>query len=94
MLNQKKALITGGTRGIGRAIAECFAKHGASVIIFGTNEEKAKEVIASMQASAPNPTQEFSYSVVDVSDHKKVIEIDANYFACCCWIMVFLFDSL
>lgn len=78
MLNQKKALITGGTRGIGRAIAECFAKHGAHVVIFGTNEEKAKEVIASMQALAPNPTQEFSYSLVDVSDQKKVLqEIEA-----------------
>jgi len=40
----KTVLITGSTRGIGRAIAEEFAKHGANVIVSGTVEEKAKEV--------------------------------------------------
>jgi 3-oxoacyl-[acyl-carrier protein] reductase len=40
----KTVLVTGSTRGIGRAIAEEFAKHGANVIISGTVEEKAQEV--------------------------------------------------
>jgi len=40
----KTVLITGSTRGIGRAIAEEFAKHGANVVVSGTVEEKAKEV--------------------------------------------------
>ncbi len=40
----KNVLVTGSTRGIGRAIAEAFAKYGANVIISGTVEEKAREV--------------------------------------------------
>jgi len=40
----KTVLVTGSTRGIGRAIAEAFAKYGANVIISGTVEEKAREV--------------------------------------------------
>ncbi|RTZ67620.1 MAG: 3-oxoacyl-ACP reductase [Aquificaceae bacterium] len=40
----KTVLVTGSTRGIGRAIAEEFAKHGANVVVSGTVEEKAQEV--------------------------------------------------
>lgn len=45
MLNGKTALITGASRGIGRAIAERFAEDGASIaaIYFG-NEQKANEL--------------------------------------------------
>ena len=37
-------LVTGGTRGIGRAIAESFKKAGATVYITGTNREKTEAV--------------------------------------------------
>jgi 3-oxoacyl-[acyl-carrier protein] reductase len=40
----KTVLVTGSTRGIGRAIAEEFAKHGANVIVSGTVEERAQAV--------------------------------------------------
>jgi len=38
MLNKKTALITGGSKGIGRAIAQKFIEEGAKVIIFGINK--------------------------------------------------------
>jgi 3-oxoacyl-[acyl-carrier protein] reductase len=38
-------LVTGGTRGIGRAIVQAFSGEGASVTFTGTNEEAAAETI-------------------------------------------------
>ena len=43
MLEGKVALITGGSGGIGYAIAKQFMDSGAKVIITGTNEEKLKK---------------------------------------------------
>ncbi len=40
----KVVLVTGGTRGIGRAIAEAFKSAGATVYITGTSEERTKQV--------------------------------------------------
>ena len=43
-LSGKLALVTGSTRGIGRAIALYLARAGARVIVTGRNEERAREV--------------------------------------------------
>jgi len=68
----KTALITGGTAGIGRAIALAFAKNGASVAIVGTNEERAQCVVQEMGAAQTDPAQRFRYFIVDVSRAKDV----------------------
>ena len=38
----KKAIITGGTRGLGHGIAEGFLEAGAEVVIFGSNDDVKK----------------------------------------------------
>lgn len=45
----KRVLVTGGSRGIGRAITEAFADRGARVAIcYKTNQEAAREVLGSL----------------------------------------------
>jgi 3-hydroxybutyrate dehydrogenase len=50
MLDGRVACITGGTRGIGRAIAEAFLEEGASVVINGRSKDKADETLAELDA--------------------------------------------
>lgn len=48
LLEGKIALITGGSSGIGLAIAKAFQASGAKVIIAGTNEEKLKKALETL----------------------------------------------
>lgn len=50
-LDGKVALITGAASGLGKAIAELYAKHGASVAIADINQEAADKVAASINAA-------------------------------------------
>ena len=49
-LKGRKALVTGSTRGIGRAIAERFADEGADVAICARTAERVRETTAALQA--------------------------------------------
>lgn len=51
-LNGKTALVTGGSRGIGREISERLARDGARVAVhYGRNETAAKETVAAIEAA-------------------------------------------
>jgi len=50
LLNDDVALVTGGTRGIGRAVAQTLAQEGARVAITGQDEGRARAVAAQLTA--------------------------------------------
>ena len=49
-LEGKVAAVTGGTRGIGRGIAEAFVREGAKVVINGRSEEKGQQALKEIDA--------------------------------------------
>lgn len=50
----KVALVTGATRGIGRAIAEGFAQHGAAVVISSNEGDACESVAAELRGAGCN----------------------------------------
>jgi len=49
-LEGKKAIVTGGSRGIGRAIALMYAKEGADILVnYHSNDAAAKETVAQIE---------------------------------------------
>lgn len=53
----KIAVITGGSSGIGHAVAQAFVSEGCSVVITGRNEEKLKTAAARLAGTAPGSGQ-------------------------------------
>jgi 3-hydroxybutyrate dehydrogenase len=49
-LDDKVAVITGGTAGIGRAIAAAFVAEGARVVVSGRNADRGKQVVSELGA--------------------------------------------
>lgn len=50
-LDGKSVIVTGATRGMGRAIAELFAREGAGVIVNGRDNELGRDVIGNINKS-------------------------------------------
>ncbi len=51
MLEEKVALITGASQGLGRALAHAFAREGASVVVNSRSEESIRPVAGEIEAS-------------------------------------------
>lgn len=57
MLNGKVAVVTGASRGLGRAIAEELAAHGAKVVInYNASADAAEDVVATITANGGEAT--------------------------------------
>ena len=64
----KRALITGGAKGLGKAIAFALAKEGVHIAITGRNESSLKNTAAELAELGT----EITYAVFDVSDYTAV----------------------
>ncbi len=75
-LSGKNALVTGSTRGIGRAIADTLAKSGARVAVVGRDLQRAQEAAAGVG----NGAQGFACDVSDTAAiNKLVADVEAAF---------------
>lgn len=75
MLNDKVAIVTGGTRGIGYAIVQKFLENGAKVVLFGSREETVNNAINSLKEENNDfEVIGFSPSLVNEDEVKAVFE--------------------
>ncbi len=70
LLQGKKAIVTGGTRGIGFAVVQSFLKNGASVALFGSRQETVDKALAALKAE--NPDWEVIGMAPDLTDYAAV----------------------
>lgn len=68
LLAGKTAVITGGARGLGSAIATAMAAEGAHVVVVDRNSDAASDIIAQIEASGGSATAE----LLDISNRDSV----------------------
>jgi len=71
LLKGKKAIITGGSKGIGKAIVETFLKHGAVVYTISRSEGD----LAALQAVADQAGSELHFRKADVSIEAEITAV-------------------
>lgn len=74
MLKDKVALVTGGAAGLGRAIAESYAREGAKVMVTDINAEGAAAVAASITESGGTAES----AVLDTTDPEQHVAVVAQ----------------
>ena len=72
-VHDQVVLVSGGSRGIGRAIAEGFSKRGARVVITGRDENTLKKTASEIAGTAP-----VSHRVCDVADRPGIERMVAS----------------
>src|SRR3954466_13909569 len=68
-LTGRTALVTGGSKGLGKAMARAFAEAGANVVITSRHEEELKPALQEILAGTK---QEGTYIVADMNDRDDV----------------------
>lgn len=70
-LSGQTAIVTGASRGLGKAMALMLAANGALVTCVARNEEKLKETVAEIEAAGGKAV----YAVCDVTDRESVDKV-------------------
>lgn len=74
-LNNKTALVTGSTKGIGKAIAIELAREGVHVLINGRNDEEIERTVHEIKSKFPNTSpQKATADLVDIGQREALFE--------------------
>ncbi|CAM4492077.1 3-oxoacyl-[acyl-carrier protein] reductase [Paenibacillus endophyticus] len=74
-LNNKTALVTGSTKGIGKAIAIELAKEGVHVLINGRNNEEVEQTVNELKSRFPGTSpQNAAADIVDIAQREALFE--------------------
>lgn len=74
LLENKVAIITGASRGIGKAIAFAFAKEGAKLALCATNDDLLKSVCAEIEREFGSKAIHFAFDVREASKIQEVVK--------------------
>ncbi|ODR26882.1 3-oxoacyl-ACP reductase FabG [Mycolicibacterium porcinum] len=72
-LQGRSAIVTGGSKGIGRGIAQTFANAGVDVLITGRNQSDLDEAVAAL-ADAPGRVSALRADVTSPEDARQVVD--------------------
>jgi 3-oxoacyl-[acyl-carrier protein] reductase len=72
-LQGRVAIVSGGSRGIGRAIATMLAGEGANVVISSRRQSDLDDAAAAIEAANPGRVAAISADLTDVDDVKRVL---------------------
>ena len=75
MSEQKLAIVTGGSRGIGKAVCFALAEQGRRVLALATNQEK----LDALSAEAREQGHEMLTVAVDITDSQKLSDTITDY---------------
>jgi len=73
-LEGRVAIVTGGRRGIGRAIVEILAQRGADIVLGDRNVEEAQQAAESIMASTGRRVQACLVNVAEADSAKSMVE--------------------
>jgi 3-oxoacyl-[acyl-carrier protein] reductase len=80
LFKDKVIVVTGSSRGIGKAIAIAFAKEGAKVVVSARNKENLKDVVSEIEQTG-SPVLAIAADVANTDDAKNLIENTLEKFA-------------
>jgi Short-chain dehydrogenases of various substrate specificities len=75
-LTDRKAVVTGSTAGIGRAVAEGLARAGAAVVVNGRREDRVAKTLRELRALFPKG--DFIGIVADLASSEGAAELFAR----------------